>query len=258
MKIRIWSKKIVAVLRYFYLNPHVTLFGVTGDIDNLGVYVAKNGRAKAEVLVDSYNRVVGSIYYQYLNKRPHKFFECNFLPAGEEIFILGTADTPNETSSFFEYLTQIHIPTLLFENTTLDIGTTDISFGCATLNTSVDFSDIIGELLKTIESGNTCDANDLYVVLIERIRNVLANQLDLKKFANLSKEEKVVTLLRNLVYSKTLEYKNETKSLVKMVGENFGTPPFTQDNLRKILGERHGLGDRSHIRILAEIAKLKK
>lgn len=33
------------------------LFGVTGDLDNLGVYVARNGRPAAENLVDFYNQV---------------------------------------------------------------------------------------------------------------------------------------------------------------------------------------------------------
>lgn len=34
------------------------VFAFTGDIDNLGLFVAANGRAKAECLVDEYNNVI--------------------------------------------------------------------------------------------------------------------------------------------------------------------------------------------------------
>lgn len=39
-----------------YLDQGGNLFAITGDLDNLGVYVARNGRPAAENLVDLYNQ----------------------------------------------------------------------------------------------------------------------------------------------------------------------------------------------------------
>ncbi len=254
MDIRIWSKKIVAILRYFHLNPHRVLFGITGDIDNLGVYVAKNGRARAEMLVDTYNRIVGATYYQFINDRPYEFFESHFLPAGEEVFILGTSDTDQSAHVLFKYLTLVNIPSLVSKNSSLQVATTNISFGCSILNNYLNHP-LLEELFRSIDNGEVARANNLYVLILERIRIVLAKQLDLKKFADISKEEMVVILLRNLVYTKTLEYKNGTKEFLERVGKKINTNPFLRDLCLQILGDEYGLKDRSYKKILEELDK---
>ena len=53
-----WNPLLMRVLSTYVAHPESILFGITGDIDNLGIYVAKNGRAKAENLVDLYNQII--------------------------------------------------------------------------------------------------------------------------------------------------------------------------------------------------------
>jgi hypothetical protein len=255
VKVRIWSKKVISVLRYFYRNQHAVLFGITGDIDNLGVYVARNGRAKAEVLVDSYNRIVGSVYYRFISSRPHEFSESLFLPAGEEVFILGISATGMDAQSLFDHIEHADIPGLLTENTSLSVETTNISFGCGLLNDHIDMS-LLEQLLESVEQGNVLISNDLYARLVERVRAVLARQLDLKKFGNISKEEKSVILLRNLVYAKTLEYKGETKKLLIEIANDFDSNPSVQKKLVQILGTDYGLGDKSYEQLLIDLRQL--
>jgi hypothetical protein len=58
---RIWSRKILKVVEIYNRNRDLFLFGVTEDIDNLGVFVSRYGRPLAENLVDIYNRLIGAI-----------------------------------------------------------------------------------------------------------------------------------------------------------------------------------------------------
>ena len=41
-----------------YSSQRGELFAITGDLDNLGIYVARNGRPAAENLVDLYNQTI--------------------------------------------------------------------------------------------------------------------------------------------------------------------------------------------------------
>lgn len=54
-------KLISAFCSYFDNINDLYLWAITGDLDNLGVFVAQNGRATAENLVDLYNRVIENI-----------------------------------------------------------------------------------------------------------------------------------------------------------------------------------------------------
>lgn len=252
MSIRIWSKKIVAVLHHHQSNPHTTLFGVTGDIDNLGVYVARNGRAKAEVLVDTYNRVIGSVFYQFVGQQPHLFHESHFLPAGEEVFILGTCAAMQAAETLFEHLNGVPVSKLLIEAGFEDeVATTDVSFGCRVLNQSID--DVqIRELLAQIESGNVVGANRIYVTVIQQIRNLLAHELDLRKFGDLTEDKQVAIFLRNLVYAKTLEYKDSTRYLLHKTGRQVADDQAVREKCAAIFGSEYGLGNKDHTRILKE------
>ena len=256
MSIRIWSKKIVAVLHYYRSNPHTTLFGITGDIDNLGVYVAKNGRAKAEVLVDTYNRVIGSIFYQFLEQQPHIFHESHFIPAGEEVFILGTCADKQTADKLFQHLKNTPIPQLLVTaGLDIDVTTTDISFGCYVLNPVIDIG-LISNMFAQIDGSNVVSANHAYLIVMQQIRNILAKQLDLEKFGDISKEELVTILLRNLVYAKTLQHKVSTRKLLIRLGEKIAGNQEFRDQCITILGKEYGLGDKDQQRILADLENI--
>lgn len=256
MPIRIWSKKIVSVLRYYRSNPHVVLFGVTGDLDNLGVYVASNGRAKAEVVVDSYNRVIGSLFYQFMSDHPHLFYESHFLPAGEEVFILGTCADEDIAKQLFSHLRDTSVPEVLVEcGLGEDVSATDVSFGCSTLNALVSES-FLDEMLARVEGPDVLGANRLYIAVLQQIRNALAVQLDLEKFSNISEDPQVAILLRNIVYTKTLQYKASTKGLIVELGERLATDQETYNRCIRILGRDYGLPVGEHESILAELERV--
>ncbi len=54
-----WSRLFNPLIMEMFLEYQQRegiLFAITGDLDNLGVYVARNGRPAAENLVDLYNQ----------------------------------------------------------------------------------------------------------------------------------------------------------------------------------------------------------
>lgn len=243
MKVRVWSRKIVAVLRDFHSHPHRILFGVTGDIDNLGIYVSRNGRAKAEILVDTYNRLIGSIFYDFLGSKPHEFFETCFLPAGEEIFILGTAADRQSAEALFNRLNLAEAPATLAENVPFSVGDTDITFGCSTLGDDLVSFSSIDPLLSAIEAGDMEKANSLYVYILGEIRMRLSIELDRAKFTDLEVKEGEEALMRNLVYLKTIQYKEETKELLRSAQKKFNKSPEAKLAVSSVLGRSYGLKD---------------
>lgn len=242
MKIRAWSKKVVSVLRYFQLHPHTTLFGVTGDIDNLGIYVARNGRAQAEILVDTYNRIIGSVYYDYIQSHPHEFFETCFIPSGEEVFILGTSSDVSAAEAMFHHLKHQNIVSLLIENTSLDCGGTDITFGCSKFDRESVISSV-DHFLVAVEGNNHLEANISYLKTLSGLRAKLSVRLDIEKFSSLGVGEKEALLFRNLVYLKTIQYKRETKKLLIDVGALLGIHSDQVQLLMDLIGQQYGLKD---------------
>jgi len=253
MDIRIWSKKIVAVLHHYQANPQTVLFGITGDIDNLGVYVATNGRAKAEILVDTYNRVIGSIFYQFLGRHPHMFHESQLLPAGEEVFILGTCVTTQIAEKLFQHLKNTPIPELIIKaGLDSEVTTTDVSFGCCILSPTINTIPI-DSMLTRINAGDIVGANRDYINTMQQIRGILANQLDLEKFDDITQDEDTVVLLRNIVYAKTLQYKESTRELLLKIDRRLLADPALRARFVAILGSKHGLATKDHRQILAKL-----
>lgn len=253
---RVWSRKIVAVLKDFLVHPHRTLFGVTGDIDNLGIYVARNGRAKAEILVDTYNRLIGSIFYEFIGSKPHEFFETCFLPAGEEIFILGTAADQQSTKSLFARLHSADASTTLAENITLGVGDTNITFGCSTFKKDLVSFSSIDPLLAAVEAGDMETANFLYVYILGEIRVKLSIELDRHKFASLGVKEGEEALMRNLVYLKTIQYKEETRGLLRLAQKKFSGSPEAKSAVSSIVGRSYGLKDLDAREALSKVLQI--
>ena len=65
---RIWSRKILKVVELYTRKRGVFLFAVTGDLDNLGIFVSRYGRPAAENLVDVYNRLIGAFMQGFVKK----------------------------------------------------------------------------------------------------------------------------------------------------------------------------------------------
>lgn len=256
MNIRIWSKKIVSVLHHYRSNPHTTLFGITGDLDNLGVYVARNGRAKAEILVDSYNRVIGSIFYKFVDQQPHMFHESHLLPAGEEVFALGTCANEETANALFQHLCSIPIPQLLIQaGLDPEITSTDASFGCCVLNPFIDTA-LVDDMLSRIETGDVIGANRTYSAVMQQLRGILAIKLDLEKFSDISQDEQIAVLLRNIIYTKTLEYKESTRNLLIGLCERIATKQNVREQCAALLGNQYGLQNKDHRQILAKLEQI--
>ena len=85
---RLYNPLIMDV--FFEYQQGGTLFGITGDLDNLGVYVARNGRPSAENLVDLYNQSTRNFLEGWVVKNRLNVQSLSFIPSGEEIFIVGT------------------------------------------------------------------------------------------------------------------------------------------------------------------------
>ena len=119
---------LVLRLLHTYENrsQYDTLFGITGDLDNLDVYVARNGQARAEVLVDLYNQVVrNSVIEPSLD---HGVTDICFVPSGEKVFCLGiTPDVETARTTFFASKPKV-METMQSQDM-LDIEMTAASFG---------------------------------------------------------------------------------------------------------------------------------
>ena len=89
---RIWSRKILKVLQAYDRNQTLFLFGITGDLDNLGVFVSRYGRPLAENLVDIYNRLIGAFMYGFTKKHSRAIPAFCMIPSGEEIFAIWSSD----------------------------------------------------------------------------------------------------------------------------------------------------------------------
>lgn len=208
---RIWSNKIISVLSYFKINPGSVIFGVTGDIDNLGIFVAKNGRPMAENLVDVYNHLIGIFLYNYFNKNKEIRSFC-IIPSGEEIFVLGVADDRQVVEEFFNHLHR-EFNIFLFKNVPKEIynSKVSVSFGCSILNAVINIEQVI-KLLEAIKLNNFKDASNNYLDLMLIIRTELAYDLDIHKFKSLNVGNiGGAIFFRNLVNYHLLKYKKETQ-----------------------------------------------
>jgi hypothetical protein len=202
-------------------NPNSILFGITGDIDNLGIYVAKNGRAKAENLVDLFNQIIRNESIRWARAHNDCMDDMTFIASGEEIVILGICRDRTVVDDLFHNI-NANINRLLRDNHFIDIGETGISFGCAI------FADL--DLIKKIawlaeRTKNFTGENEfiLYLEIMEQIRNILAKELDKIKFKDLWKTSLENEILyRNFVYAYLLDYKYNTARALRRLAAKVG------------------------------------
>lgn len=174
--LRLWSKKIVKVLSYYSNNPNDFLFALTRDIDNLGIFVANNGRPLAENLVDVYNHLIGIFLYDFTKKHPEiKIF--HLVPSGEEVFAIGVCESKEVIKEFFQYI-ESGINLWIKDNTPETIFDKDvtISFGKAILNDKIDIEKI-KKLSILIEKKDNIVTTSVYLSIMQKIREILSYQL---------------------------------------------------------------------------------
>lgn len=113
-----------------------TLFGITGDLDNLGVYVARNGRPAAENLVDLYNQTTRNFLERWTTENGTDIQTLSFVPSGEEVFIIGIASGENAAQDLFSRLRD-GVMELMRSQRYIDLGETSASFGVKFLGTNL-------------------------------------------------------------------------------------------------------------------------
>lgn len=216
------------------------VFAFTGDIDNLGLFVAANGRAKAECLVDEYNNVIEREISNFCSNHGIKLI---LSMSGEEVFGIGIAKESKTINQMEDFL-KFQINDCLKQNASLFQDEVTISFGVV----SVDLDK--KESLHNIQ--NSKDFSDKTEHIINQfvldIRVALTIALDRAKFSNLpcSSEESLI-FYRNIVYAKMIQYKRETKHILTNISKLNDFPEIS-----KALGKEYGVNS-EHFDLLTDI-----
>lgn len=250
MEYRFWSKKIVNVLRIKNSFQSKILFGITGDLDNLGIFVSKQGRAIAENLVETYNHIIGAYCNDFV--QTHKdIIEFAFLPSGEEIFAIGVADNQDVVDLFFSKLHSEINP--LLKQSPIQADYVTISFGTKIFN---DIS--TQQVIDAVDSGDVTSANKVFLDVMLEMRKQLALELDKDKFKTLDCEDLAV-FFRNCVYSKMREYKTTTKRALIDLSEKLKSDPTYKEQIKKsVLNQNYGVDDDSIQKLLQLLSNLDK
>ena len=226
-------EKLYNLVRTFNFQQE-KLFAITGDIDNLGLYVATNGRAKAECLVDDYNNIINKEICTFCSE--HNIRNVLLL-SGEEIFGMGIINCYDSIEEIRIFLNTINHT--LKEKSNYFFPYVTISFGIIDIDKT--FNSLIKEIIQT--SYNVV----LFTDFIYKIRVALTTALDKEKFSNLPmKTDADLIFYRNVVYTKMIQYKKETKKLLLALSNFKG-----REELVKEYGTRYGIDDKKYSQLKA-------
>ncbi len=217
MKIRFWSKKINQLFNTWHKSEDALLC-ITGDIDNLGVYVATSGRAQAENLVEMINHILGNLLSKNLSNK-----NIVYIPSGEEVIImsLGERSVLQKGSLLFDKKEVSSINHKIKDELALYgypqyIG---ISFGVKIFG-----KEELAPLVDTFLSSEKISfKNNAYFSLLLKIRSDLAHELDKQKFMDILENNHTLNevYLRNLVYKEMLNYKENSRRKILEEKLNF-------------------------------------
>lgn len=210
---RIYSNKIARIFKKYYLNKDLIIFAISGDIDNLGIFVSRKGRAEAEILVDSYNRIMGKYFYDLYGDKD-KFVDFVVIPSGEEIFLIGLAKRTKDINESFKILKN-NINKFIFNNSPILDKTVTVSFGCSIIDECIEKKEL--DKFVKYEGVHINKANNSYINISRSIRGKLAKEMDLSKFSDLLKKDDLSIFLRNIVHLNTLKNKKDTRVLIKRI-----------------------------------------
>lgn len=94
------KENVLDVLRTAFKNPEHHFLGITGDVDDLGVFVAQHGRAHAENLVEFISVLTENYFMNWRDRNEAYISSFVFIPGGEEMLLLGTC---TDRSRFVTY-----------------------------------------------------------------------------------------------------------------------------------------------------------
>lgn len=230
-----------------YLSQEGKLFAITGDLDNLGVYVARNGRPAAENLVDLYNQTIRNYLEMWTAENQQNIQSLSFVPSGEEVFIVGVASDENVAQSLFSQLRD-GVMELMRNQRYVDLGKTSASFGSKVFGSELDPKiKLLTDLVKTNKTDE--EVFPPYLEVISEIRRETAIELDRQKFRDILDGDYPVEV-RQLVLTRMLLYKRTTREIVDslnrleeedvefllaLLGNIYGIEPGKEDKVDNFL-----------------------
>lgn len=240
---RIWSRKILKVLQAYDRNQTLYLFGITGDLDNLGVFVSRYGRPLAENLVDIYNRLIGAFMYGFTKKHSRAIPAFCIIPSGEEIFAIGVATDRAVVNKFF-LLLEGEVNSFIKENAHLADENVTVSFGCKIFSSDI-ISTATSRLVELVRRRQVQKASSAYLELMLAMRRELAYELDRAKFDSLNASDlNLVMFFRNVVYAKLQNYKKETREALVTLADRLSRDVGLRERLQAMaLNSEYGITD---------------
>lgn len=239
---RLFNPLVMEVFRE-HTNEGGILFGVTGDLDNLGVYVARNGRSSAENLVDFYNQIIRNYLQGWVAEHHDSLGSIAFMPSGEEVFLVGISKDSELPQRLFDEIRN-GVMKLAREQQYIDIGDTAASFGGVVFGDK--YKNETGKMVGSLQEG----AGDgvvyqVYLETMRKMREDLAVALDSQKFKDILGGNFPIEM-RQLVLSRMLLYKRTTKQIImtlnslapeeitqiiEMVGSVYGIEKGKEDDI---------------------------
>jgi hypothetical protein len=241
---RIWSRKILKVIQAYDCNQSLFLFGITGDLDNLGVFVSRYGRPLAENIVDIYNRLIGTFMYRFTKKHPQTIPAFCMIPSGEEIFAIGTATNQSVVREFFSLLEK-EVNGFIRNNAPLSAKDVTVSFGCKIFSKEM-LGDAVSSFVGLTKKQRIQETSLAYLELMLAMRHELAYELDRAKFSSLNASDlDLVTFFRNVVYAKLQNYKKETKKALVTLASRLNRDAKLRKRLQTMaLNSKYGIADK--------------
>ncbi len=226
------------------------LFGLTGDLDNLGVYVARNGRPAAENLVDLYNQQIRNHINDWAVKNKQGLLSIAFIPSGEEVLVIGVSKDAEIPKQLLETV-EDGVNNLMKNQNYIDMAGTLASFGGVVFGNN--FDNQIKQCVSNFEDGKEDgEIYPIYLDILKRMRTEMALELDKSKFEDVLDGEFPLEV-RQLVFTRMLEYKRTTKEVLKslnhlpkeeivillsMLGDVYGIDPTQEDQIENFLNKR--------------------
>lgn len=241
---RIWSRKVLKVVETYDCNRDLFLFGVTGDLDNLGVFVSRYGRPLAENLVDIYNRLIGAFMYGFIKGHSKAIPAFCMIPSGEEIFATGVAIDRSVINEFFLLLGD-EVNNFIRENAPLMDKDVTVSFGCKIFSGD-SIGTMTSRLVESVRGRQVQEASSAYLELMLAMRRELAYELDRAKFDSLNASDfNLVMFFRNVVYTKLQNYKKETREALVTLADRLNRDVGLRERLQVMaLNSEYGIADK--------------
>jgi hypothetical protein len=207
---------VARVLMRYHVEKEAFLFGITGDVDNLALFVARNGRARAENLVDLINRILERTLRFWAKNNEDSIIDIALIPSGEEPLVVGLVRKADVALSLFDEIHQsVNGP--LSTDARIEGEKVSITFGCAVIDSRFLYHNGTPLTLK-MEDAQTERGLNNYFATVEVIRTVLARSLDKRKFHTLRPTHSDFSVsFRNLVYFLTLKHKAEISEILARI-----------------------------------------